>query len=110
MMRQAGRFMKEYWDIKNRYSFLEMCKTPEIAADVTMLPVDLLGVDAAILFSDILVPPDPAGLLDDRVLGRDPVRLGVDEGAVHVPEDGGGQVGHVGRVYVGLHTLPTTGP
>jgi uroporphyrinogen decarboxylase len=61
MMRQAGRFMKEYWDIKNRYSFLEMCKTPEIAADVTMLPVDLLDVDAAILFSDILVTGEAMG-------------------------------------------------
>jgi uroporphyrinogen decarboxylase len=49
MMRQAGRFMPEYWEIKNKYSFLEMCKTPELAADVTMLPVDLLGIDAAIL-------------------------------------------------------------
>ncbi|WP_442946074.1 uroporphyrinogen decarboxylase [Olivibacter sp. CPCC 100613] len=61
MMRQAGRFMKEYWDIKNKYSFLEMCKTPEIAADVTMLPVDLLGIDAAILFSDILVTAEAMG-------------------------------------------------
>jgi uroporphyrinogen decarboxylase len=61
MMRQAGRFMKEYWDIKNKYSFLEMCKTPELAADVTMLPVDLLGVDAAILFSDILVTAEAMG-------------------------------------------------
>lgn len=61
MMRQAGRFMKEYWDIKNRYSFLEMCKTPEVAADVTMLPVDLLGIDAAILFSDILVTAEAMG-------------------------------------------------
>ncbi|MBE7174803.1 MAG: uroporphyrinogen decarboxylase [Mucilaginibacter polytrichastri] len=61
MMRQAGRFMKEYWDIKNRYSFLEMCKTPELAADVTMLPVDLLDIDAAILFSDILVTGEAMG-------------------------------------------------
>lgn len=61
MMRQAGRFMKEYWEIKNKYSFLEMCKTPEIAADVTMLPIDLLGVDAAILFSDILVTAEAMG-------------------------------------------------
>jgi uroporphyrinogen decarboxylase len=61
MMRQAGRFMPEYWDIKNKYSFLEMCKTPEIAADVTMLPVDLLGIDAAILFSDILVTAEAMG-------------------------------------------------
>ena len=61
MMRQAGRFMKEYWEIKDKYSFLEMCKTPEIAADVTMLPVDLLGIDAAILFSDILVTGEAMG-------------------------------------------------
>ena len=61
MMRQAGRFMKEYWDIKNKYSFLEMCKTPEIAADVTMLPIDLLDVDAAILLSDILVTAEAMG-------------------------------------------------
>lgn len=61
MMRQAGRFMPEYWEIKNKYSFLEMCKTPEIAADVTMLPVDLLGIDAAILFCDILVTGEAMG-------------------------------------------------
>jgi uroporphyrinogen decarboxylase len=61
MMRQAGRFMKEYWDIKNKYSFLEMCKTPELAADVTMLPVNLLGIDGAILFSDILVTGEAMG-------------------------------------------------
>ncbi len=61
MMRQAGRFMPEYWEIKNKYSFLEMCKTPEIAADVTMLPIDLLDIDAAILFSDILVTGEAMG-------------------------------------------------
>lgn len=61
MMRQAGRFMPEYWEIKNKYSFLEMCKTPEIAADVTMLPVDLLDIDAAILFCDILVTGEAMG-------------------------------------------------
>jgi uroporphyrinogen decarboxylase len=61
MMRQAGRFMPEYWEIKNKYSFLEMCKTPELAADVTMLPVDLLDIDAAILFSDILVTGEAMG-------------------------------------------------
>ncbi|HYH56157.1 MAG TPA: uroporphyrinogen decarboxylase [Anseongella sp.] len=55
LMRQAGRYMKEYLAIKEKHSFLEMCRTPEIAADVTMLPVDLLGIDAAIMFSDILV-------------------------------------------------------
>lgn len=72
MMRQAGRFMKEYWEIKNKYSFLEMCKTPEIAADVTMLPVDLLGIDAAILFSDILVTAEAMGGKLDFIQGVGP--------------------------------------
>jgi uroporphyrinogen decarboxylase len=53
--------MPEYWEIKNKYTFLDMCKTPEIAADVTMLPVDLLDIDAAILFSDILVTAEAMG-------------------------------------------------
>ncbi len=61
MMRQAGRFMKEYWDIKNKYSFMEMCKTPELATEVTMLPVNLLKTDAAIMFSDILVTAEAMG-------------------------------------------------
>jgi uroporphyrinogen decarboxylase len=61
MMRQAGRFMKEYWAIKEKYSFMEMVKSPEIAADVTMLPVDLLGIDAAIMFCDILVTGEALG-------------------------------------------------
>lgn len=60
-MRQAGRFMKEYWEYKNKYSFLEMAKTPEIAADITLLPVDLIHSDAAILFSDILVTAEAMG-------------------------------------------------
>lgn len=89
MMRQAGRFMKEYWDIKNRYSFLEMCKTPEIAADVTMLPVDLLGVDAAILFSDILVTAEAMGgqLSFEQGVGpqfANPVRNRADAEALQV--------------------------
>jgi uroporphyrinogen decarboxylase len=89
MMRQAGRFMKEYWDIKNRYSFLEMCKTPEIAADVTMLPVDLLGIDGAILFSDILVTGEAMGgeLSFEQGVGprfANPVRTYADAEALRV--------------------------
>jgi uroporphyrinogen decarboxylase len=72
MMRQAGRFMPEYWEIKNKYSFLEMCKTPEIAADVTMLPVNLLGIDAAILFCDILVTGEAMGGDLDFIQGVGP--------------------------------------
>src|SRR5690554_5177547 len=89
MMRQAGRFMKEYWAIKNKYSFLEMCKTPEIAADVTMLPVDLLGIDAAILFSDILVTGEAMGgqLSFEQGVGprfANPVRTRADAEALRV--------------------------
>lgn len=61
LMRQAGRYMKEYLAIKEKHSFLEMCRTPELAAEITMLPVDLLGIDAAIMFSDILVTAEAMG-------------------------------------------------
>ncbi len=62
LMRQAGRYMKEYQDIRKSYSFLDLCKLPEQACKVTLLPIDLLGVDAAILFSDILIPIEAMGL------------------------------------------------
>lgn len=62
LMRQAGRYMQEYMEIRNKYSFLTMCKTPELAAEVTLQPVDKLGVDAAILFADILLPLEGMGI------------------------------------------------
>ncbi|MEO1023350.1 MAG: uroporphyrinogen decarboxylase [Bacteroidota bacterium] len=55
MMRQAGRYLPEYRELRNKYSFFERVKTPEIACEITIQPVDLVGTDAAILFSDILV-------------------------------------------------------
>jgi uroporphyrinogen decarboxylase len=61
-MRQAGRYMVEYRAIRARSSFLELCKNPEAAAEVTLQPVDKLGVDAAILFADILLIVEPLGV------------------------------------------------
>ncbi|MDO8880050.1 MAG: uroporphyrinogen decarboxylase [Coriobacteriia bacterium] len=73
MMRQAGRYMPEYRAIRAKHGFLEMCRTPELAVEVTMQPVDLVGVDAAILFSDILVVFPGMGLDLEFAKGEGPV-------------------------------------
>ena len=62
LMRQAGRYMPEYQAVRANIDFLTLCKNPELAAEVTLQPVDILGVDAAILFSDILIPLEPMGM------------------------------------------------
>jgi len=62
LMRQAGRYMPEYRAMRERHGFLELCKNPQAAADVTLQPVERLGVDAAILFADILLVLEPLGV------------------------------------------------
>ncbi len=61
-MRQAGRYMKQYRDIRSRHGILEICKRPDLAAAVTLQPVEILDVDAAIIFADLLLPVEPMGL------------------------------------------------
>ena len=72
-MRQAGRYMPEYRAIRAEHTMLDLCATPELAAEVTLQPVRTLGVDAAIIFSDILLPFVPMGLELEYVKGRGPV-------------------------------------
>jgi len=72
-MRQAGRYQPEYRAIRAKVSFLELCKTPELAAEVTVMAVDQLGVDAAIIFADILLIVEPMGVGLEFAQGEGPV-------------------------------------
>jgi uroporphyrinogen decarboxylase len=81
LMRQAGRFLREYRELRAKVSFLELCKTPELAAEVTLRAVDRLGVDAAIVFADILLILEPLGVelefsKGDGPIIKKPVRTG----------------------------------
>ena len=82
-MRQAGRYMQEYRQVRARMSFLELCKTPSLAAEVTVTAAERLGVDAAIIFADILLIVEPMGLQLEFGKGEgpvihNPVRLATD--------------------------------
>ena len=87
LMRQAGRSLPEYREVRREVDFVTLCRTPELATKVTIQPIDRLGVDAAILFSDILVPADCLGLevaFDPGPVVACPVRTEEDVGALRV--------------------------
>lgn len=91
LMRQAGRYMPEYRAIRERYNFLGMVKTPEVAAEVTLQPVNAFGVDAAIIFADILPPLEGMGIKLTFEKGEgpvihNPIRTVADIAALQQPE------------------------
>ncbi|HTY01188.1 MAG TPA: uroporphyrinogen decarboxylase [Bacteroidota bacterium] len=91
LMRQAGRYLPEYRAVRAKADFLTMCKTPELAVEVTLQPVDLIGVDAAIIFSDILVVPAAMGMpfeMAESVGPRfaSPLRTRADVEALQIPD------------------------
>ena len=72
-MRQAGRYMAEYRALREKHTLLELCRTPELAVEVTLQPIRAIGFDAAILFSDLLIPLAPMGIPFDFQAGEGPV-------------------------------------
>ena len=92
-MRQAGRYMQEYRELRSRHSLLELCRTPELAAQITLQPIEKLGVDAAIIFADLLLPVQAMGMSLDFVEGEGPalsppLRTAEDVRHLREPQDG----------------------
>src|SRR5258705_4821285 len=92
LMRQAGRYMPEYRAMRERYGFLELARNPEAAAEVTLQPITRLGVDAAILFADILLIVEPLGVGLEFANGEGPV--------IHRPVGSEGAIAPLRRVGV----------
>ncbi len=90
-MRQAGRYLPDYMKLKEKYSFFERCQTPELATEITIQPVEQVGVDAAIIFSDILVVPQAMGLEVEMIEGKgpllpQPIKDQKDLARLHLPD------------------------
>lgn len=91
MMRQAGRYLPDYMKLKEKYSFFERCQQPELASEITIQPVEQVGVDAAIIFSDILVVPQAMGLEVQMIEGKgpylpNPIQQASDLRRIHLPD------------------------
>jgi uroporphyrinogen decarboxylase len=97
-MRQAGRYMKEYRAVRKQHSLLEICKTPELAAEVTITAAESLGVDAAIIFADLLLPLEVMGLAFHFAAGEGPVigkPVRTSEDVAQLRTDSTGELGYV---------------
>ena len=73
MMRQAGRYLPDYIKLREKYDFFTRVQTPELATEITLQPINHVGVDAAIIFSDILVVPEAMGLTYEMVESKGPI-------------------------------------
>src|SRR5438105_4804416 len=99
-MRQAGRYLKQYREIRQHHGLLEICKRPDLAAAVTLQPVEILDVDAAIIFADLLLPVEPMGLKLKFVAGEgphidNPVRTSSDIDTISISNTD--ELGYVGE-------------
>ena len=97
LMRQAGRYLPEYREVRSKVSFLELCRTPELCAEVTLQPIDRFGFDAAILFSDILTVFDAMGVeveFSPAPTVADPIRTAADVGRLQF-SPAGDKLGYV---------------
>lgn len=99
MMRQAGRYLPQYMELRKKYTFFERVETPELACEITLQPIDEIGPDAAIIFSDILTVPQALGIDVDLVKGKGPVMDNpirtVDDAFSIFAEDIPGKLNHV---------------